>query len=846
MARPVSEYNRKRNFDITPEPPEEKLPRRKGSAAQALRFVIQKHDARNLHYDFRLELDGTLKSWAVPKGPSLDPSIKRMAIPTEDHPLGYAKFEGSIPHGQYGAGDVIVWDEGAWVPQGDAHAGLKSGKLKFTLIGEKLNGDWALIRTRGRGGEKEQWLLIKERDNLARLSDEYDILIDRPESVISGSLLPMDKSGAAKLKIPDTFSPELATLVSEPPAGDWLYEIKFDGYRMLARIKDGQVNLFTRNGKDWTNRLPHQKKALEALKLGDSWLDGEVVVLNDDGLPNFQALQNAFDLNNNQDIIFYLFDAPFLNGEDLRDQPVEERRTKLEEIVSGKENVLLRFSRAFNADHRSIIQSACAMSLEGVIGKRAGSAYVSRRSDDWIKLKCRLRQEFIIVGYTEPQGSRSGFGAILLGVHKTLGDSEIIYAGRVGTGFNSLRLAEMYKKMKVMERKTSPISTKLKGLQAKGVHWIQPNLICEVEFAEWTGEGALRQASFISLRTDKPVKDIIREQPKSADQVSQLMSANPQQKSGTTSKRLKKAKSGKPEVANVAISHPDRVIDTQTGGTKLDLAQFYDSVFKFILPHLHDRPVSILRAPDGIAGEQFFQKHAESRGIPHIVHLDPELDRDHDPLMAIDSVQGLVGCVQMNTIELHTWGSTVSNIEAPDRFVLDLDPDPALPWRSVVEAAKLTIAVLDELKLTAFLKTTGGKGMHIIVPLTPDADWGTVKEFSKAISVFMAQQIPERFVAKMGPKNRIGKIFIDYLRNSRGASTVCAYSVRARPGLAVSVPIAREELDLITRPDQWNINNIHERLDKLKSNPWGSYSGASYRKKQKISAAMWKKLGHKI
>jgi bifunctional non-homologous end joining protein LigD len=846
MARPVSEYNRKRNFDITPEPPEEKLPRRKGSAAQALRFVIQKHDARNLHYDFRLELDGTLKSWAVPKGPSLDPSIKRMAIPTEDHPLGYAKFEGSIPHGQYGAGDVIVWDEGAWVPQGDAHAGLKSGKLKFTLIGEKLNGDWALIRTRGRGGEKEQWLLIKERDNLARLSDEYDILIDRPESVISGSLLPMDKSGAAKLKIPDTFSPELATLVSEPPAGDWLYEIKFDGYRMLARIKDGQVNLFTRNGKDWTNRLPHQKKALEALKLGDSWLDGEVVVLNDDGLPNFQALQNAFDLNNNQDIIFYLFDAPFLNGEDLRDQPVEERRTKLEEIVSGKENVLLRFSRAFNADHRSIIQSACAMSLEGVIGKRAGSAYVSRRSDDWIKLKCRLRQEFIIVGYTEPQGSRSGFGAILLGVHKTLGDSEIIYAGRVGTGFNSLRLAEMYKKMKVMERKTSPISTKLKGLQAKGVHWIQPKLICEVEFAEWTGEGALRQASFISLRTDKPVKNIIREQPKSADQVSQLMSANPQQKSGTTSKRLKKAKSGKPEVANVAISHPDRVIDTQTGGTKLDLAQFYDSVFKFILPHLHDRPVSILRAPDGIAGEQFFQKHAESRGIPHIVHLDPELDRDHDPLMAIDSVQGLVGCVQMNTIELHTWGSTVSNIEAPDRFVLDLDPDPALPWRSVVEAAKLTIAVLDELKLTAFLKTTGGKGMHIIVPLTPDADWGTVKEFSKAISVFMAQQIPERFVAKMGPKNRIGKIFIDYLRNSRGASTVCAYSVRARPGLAVSVPIAREELDLITRPDQWNINNIHERLDKLKSNPWGSYSGASYRKKQKISAAMWKKLGHKI
>lgn len=889
MARPVSEYNRKRNFDITPEPQEEKSSRRKRASAHALRFVIQKHDASHLHYDFRLELDGRLKSWAVPKGPSLDPSIKRMAIPTEDHPMGYAKFEGSIPHGQYGAGDVIVWDEGVWEPIGDAHEGLTSGKLKFRLIGEKLNGDWALIRTRGRGtSDKEQWLLIKERDSLARAANEYDILVDRPESVISGDLLPVDmndgnpgkqsKKGPVKAaaktsdtktkskssttkkpipskkvaggkseiaEIPDSFSPELATLVSEPPAGDWRYEIKFDGYRMLARVKNGEVKLFTRNGKDWTAKLAHQTKAIEALKLKDSWLDGEVVVLNENGLPDFQALQNAFDLNKSQNIIFYLFDAPFLNGEDLRELGVEERRAKLEKVIPRKASNLLRFSEAFNADHQSIVQSACAMSLEGVIGKRAGSSYISRRTDDWIKLKCRLRQEFIIVGYTEPQGSRSGFGAILLGVHKGLGDSETIYAGRVGTGFNSLRLAEMYKKMKAMERKTSPISTKLAGLQAKGVHWVQPKLICEVEFAEWTGEGVLRQASFISLRSDKPVKGIIREQPKAANQVNQLLSGAPEKKSAASTKAAK-TRSGRPEIAGVAISHPGRVIDTQSGGTKLDLAQFYDGVYKFILPHLHDRPVSLLRAPDGITGEQFFQKHAEGRGIPHIIHLDPKLDRDHDPLMAIDSPQGLIGCVQMNTIELHTWGSTINDIEAPDRFVLDLDPDPALPWRSVVEAAKLTLAVLDELKLTAFLKTTGGKGLHIIVPLTPDADWDTVKEFSKAISVFMARQIPERFVAKMGPKNRIGKIFIDYLRNSRGASTVCAYSVRARPGLPVSVPIAREELDNITRPDQWNINNIHERLDKVKLNPWGNYSGASYRKTQKIYAAMWKKLGYKI
>lgn len=895
MGRVTSEYNRKRNFGVTSEPPDEEAPRKGKRAATALRFVIQKHDARRLHYDFRLELNGTLVSWAIPKGPSFDPRDKRLAVHVEDHPLSYAKFEGSIPKGEYGGGDVIVWDEGVWQPHGDANAGYKSGKLKFTLIGEKLSGDWALVRARGRGdSSKEQWLLIKERDEFAKPIEDYDIVQLRPESVLTGSLLPMDeklkanskanskdaakkknsaapgskatssasaskvtdislkaaakKSGTAKAGsagIPDTFSPELATLVDEPPVGDWLYEIKFDGYRMLARVKSGKVNLFTRNGNDWTERLPHQAKAIEALKLGDSWLDGEVVVLNENGLPNFQALQNAFDENISQHIIFYLFDAPYLNGEDLRGHAIEERRARLEKIIPRKASSPLRYSAAFNADHRSIVSSACAMSLEGVIGKRAGSTYVSRRSDDWIKLKCRLRQEFIIVGYTEPQGSRSGFGAILLGVHKAMGDTEIVYAGRVGTGFNATRIADIYKKMKALEQDEQTVSTRLTGMQKKGVHWIKPTLICEVEFAEWTGEGILRQASFIALRTDKPVKDIIREQPRSADQVGTATSLKPLKTPSTASKRSTNNKTGKPEVAGIPISHPERVIDASSKGTKLDLAEFYESISEFILPHLDCRPVSLLRAPDGIAGEQFFQKHAEGRGIPHIVRLDPKFDRDHDPLMAIDSVQGLIGCVQMNTVELHTWGSTTKDIEAPDRFVLDLDPDPALPWRSVVEATKLTLAVLDELKLTAFLKTTGGKGMHIIVPLTPGADWDTVKEFSKSISEFMARQIPERFVAKMGPKNRIGKIFIDYLRNSRGASTVCAYSVRARPGLAVSVPISREELDNITRPDQWNINNLHKRLDGLKSSPWKNYSGAGFRKNQKITAAMWKKLGIK-
>jgi len=440
MARPASEYNKKRNFDITPEPPEEKAPRRK-QHAHALQFVVQKHDARGLHYDFRLELDGTLKSWAVPKGPSLDPANKRMAIPTEDHPLSYAKFEGHIPHGQYGGGDVIVWDQGIWEPHGDAEAAFKGGKLKFTLIGEKLSGDWALIRTRGRGdSDKEQWLLIKERDSVARPSADYDIAVERPESIITGDLLPAEQSAKTKstvasnkknevnpevkktvsktlkksgtktadealakttstsrkklaisskaepVAIPETFSPQLATLVSDPPAGDWLYEIKFDGYRMLARVLNGKVSLFTRNGNDWTDRLPVQVKAIEALNLKDSWLDGEVVVLNENGLPSFQALQNAFDLKVSQEIIFYLFDAPYLNNEDLRDLPMEERRKRLKKIVPRNSKSPLRYSDTFEADHQSIVQSACAMSLEGVIGKRVGSPYVSRRSDDWIKL----------------------------------------------------------------------------------------------------------------------------------------------------------------------------------------------------------------------------------------------------------------------------------------------------------------------------------------------------------------------------------------------------------------------------------------------------------------------------
>ncbi|MCF5744683.1 DNA ligase D [Pseudomonas tremae] len=854
MAKPASEYTRKRNFDVTSEPAESQ---RKGKTKSgALSFVIQKHDARNLHYDFRLELDGTLKSWAVPKGPSLDPKQKRLAVHVEDHPLDYAGFEGSIPKGQYGGGDVIVWDRGIWQPHGDPQKTYSEGKLKFTLVGEKLTGEWALVRTRLKGsGSKEQWLLIKEKDAIARPADEYDITQEQPQSVISGAHVgaarstPDPAKGKAKAAapkaatkkkpvksktvFPDALSPQLATLVDAPPAGEWLYEIKFDGYRMLTRIQKGEVHLFTRNGNDWTERLPELVKALGALKLQDSWFDGEAVVLDEEGLPDFQGLQNAFDEGHSKKILYYLFDMPFLSGEDLRELPLEQRRDALKQVLDSQRSRLLRYSDDFQAGHQDIVASAAAMGLEGVIGKRAGSAYVGKRNADWIKLKCRLRQEFVIVGYTAPQGSRSAFGALLLAVNDD--KQGMVYAGRVGTGFTEQTLKQLQKKLQPLQREGSPLGSKLSSAQARGVQWVEPQQVCEVEFAQWTREGILRQAAFIGLRSDKPASDVVREEAQPAKVADHT-------KAASTAPRIgKKAAKGRVDVAGTGISHPDRVIDSKTGTKKVELAQFYQSIAEWILPHLNKRPVALLRCPEGIDGEQFFQKHAEHLAIPHIRQLDRTLDPGHAALMEIDSPEALVGAVQMGTIELHTWAATHNRIETPDHFVLDLDPDPALPWRSMIEATQMVLAVLEELGLEAFLKTSGGKGMHIIVPLARQADWDTVKAFSKAIAEFVSRQLPERFTATMGPKNRVGKIFIDYLRNSRGGSTVTAYSVRARPGLPVSVPIALDELAGLTSSAQWDINNLEARLNQLKDDPWAGYSN-----RRKITQKMWKQLGAKL
>lgn len=850
MPRPLSEYNRKRDFGKTQEPRGEATSDRRSGAA--LSFVIQKHAARRLHYDFRLELDGTLVSWAVPKGPSLDPADKRLAVHVEDHPLSYGNFEGSIPKGQYGGGDVIVWDHGIWEPHGDPVQGYRDGKLKFTLIGEKLTGGWTLVRTRLPGsGDKEQWLLIKERDGAARRSSDYDVVAERPESVLSdtaidektGKRIPHEQPGkavkgkeqgrkappapggrgAAKRKaaaaFPELLAPQLATLASEPPAGDWRYEIKFDGYRLMIRFdRSGKVSLLTRNGHDWSHRLPGQCKALRSLKLRSSWLDGELVVLNEDGMPDFQALQNAFDENQDRQMLLYLFDLPFLNGEDLRQQPLEARRGALEQLLRSNENPLLRFSETFEADYQSIFRSACAMSLEGLIGKRAGSPYVSRRSTDWIKLKCTRRQEFVIIGFTEPRGSRKGFGSLLLGVHDGE-QGQLRYAGRVGTGFSQARISDLHRQLLELAQTDQPVPGKVPD--AGNATWVRPQKVCEVQFSEWTGSGVVRHPVFIALRSDKPAQEVIREEPMSAARVEQVMG--------------RKRVSG--QVAGVRISNPQRVIDQQSGFTKGELAGFYADICEWIMPHLSGRPVSLLRAPDGVGGQQFFQKHAERLAIPHIRILDRRLDPEHEPYMEVNNIKALIGAVQMGTVEFHGWGARSRNLELPDRITLDLDPDPELPWRSMIEATGLLLAVLDELGLQSWLKTSGGRGIHVVIPLARYANWETVKEFSRAISAFMARQLPDRFTARMGPKNRVGKIFIDYLRNQHGASTVVAYSVRARPGLPVSVPIARDELTELRGAGQWHVGNLEERLQGLNEDPW-----AGFHHRQRIRREWWDQL----
>jgi bifunctional non-homologous end joining protein LigD len=850
MTDALDEYNKKRDFDATPEPSgsAKKRSRKAPKADHALQFCIQKHDATRLHYDFRLEIEGTLKSWAVAKGPCLDPQVKRLAMHVEDHPLDYATFEGHIPEGHYGAGDVIVWDRGVWTCVGDPVESYKKGKIKFELQGEKLSGIWNLVRTHQEGKQKP-WFLIKHQDGAARPEAEYDVVKEQPDSVLSDrTIIPKKRrgmsadpqpveqvpkprkrsksgtlTGAHVAPLPDLIKPQLATLVETAPSGDWRYEIKFDGYRIMARIDNGSVKLYTRNGHDWTAKLPRQAEALAGLALESAWLDGEMIAADENGVPSFQMLQNAFETAKSGAIVYYLFDMPYLNGVDLREVPVEERRSALAKVVERSEDDLIRFSEDFGEDASDLLTSACQMNMEGLIGKRIGSTYVSRRSDDWIKLKCKHRQEFVVVGYSEPKGSRTSFGALLLGLHDK-DSGELRYAGKVGTGFNDKTLRTILAQLQPLETSKPAVVNPPKGTDARGVHWLKPELLAEVAYAEITKDGSVRHSVFHGLRNDKPAKEITEETAKPAAEV-----AAPEPKRRAVKKRAH------PSSGKIRVTHPDRVIDASSGATKMQLAEYYVSVAEWILPTLQDRPVALVRAPEGIAGELFFQKNVERMAIPGIETVEGE------SVMLINNAEALVGAVQMSTIEFHSWNATAPDLDRPDRFVLDLDPDPALPWKSMVEATTLTLTILDELGLKSFIKTSGGKGIHIVVPLTPKEDWEAVKAFSQAIVKYMAKLIPDRFSAVSGPKNRVGKIFIDYLRNGKGATTINAYAVRTREGLPVSVPIFKEEIHDIKGANIWNIHNLHERLGQLGNDPWQDFA----KTKQTITAEMRRRIGLK-
>jgi len=829
MVDPLRAYKAKRDFSRTPEPHHEEEVGPPGQGP--LSFVVQKHWASSLHYDFRLQLDGTMKSWAVPKGPSLDPTVKRMAVQVEDHPIAYAGFEGVVPARQYGAGKVIVWDAGIWTPQDDPLQAYRDGHLKFELQGHKLRGRWVLVRMKGKVEKQIPWLLIKERDAWVRASSDCSVVDAWPDSVkalglpSSGFATPAACGASASMGIaaplPDELSPQLATLASRPPAQpeDWLCEIKFDGYRMLVRVEHGTARLFTRNGLDWTSRLRPLQKAIEGLKWPPGWFDGEIVVPDDKGIPDFGALQQAFDSGNTDNVVLYLFDLPFFDGHDLRALPLVRRRAVLEDLLLSAPSDRVRFSEAFDAAPHGIVASACKLGLEGIVVKRRSSSYQSARSADWIKLKCGLRQEFVIGGFTHPRGTRAGFGSLLLGVHDARGALQ--YAGNVGSGFNHQTLADLKKRLVARARKTSPFAKAPEDARTHGhadiegqQHWVSPTLVAEVSFAAWTRGARIRQAVFLGLRTDKDASTIVRERalPMNA---AQPVSADGLRSAPTLSRHPR-------------ITHPQRVIDASTGTTKLDLHRYYGVVGQLMMKHLRGRPVSLVRAPDGVEGPLFFQKHAETDKLPGMRQRAPALSIGHPAMLEVVSAQGLLSAAQWNVVEFHTLNAGTTSLEHPDRMVFDLDPGEAVPWPHVQEAAELTGAFLRQLGLPSFLKTSGGKGLHVVVPVRRLHDWDTVKGFAQAIVQHMARTIPQRFVARSGPKNRVGKIFIDYLRNGFGATTVCAWSARARPGMGVSIPVAWSELPTLRAGDHWTLKTVHERLD-TGNDPWTDYARSARR-----------------
>ena len=839
-------YRKKRHFGTTSEP---RGKVKKTAGEEGGSYVVQKHDARRLHYDFRLEMEGVLKSWAVTRGPSLVPGEKRLAVHVEDHPLEYGDFEGTIPKGEYGGGTVILWDRGRWEPLGDPHRGYAKGHLDFELQGEKLHGRWHLVRMAGRAREKrENWLLIKGDDEAARPAGAPDILEERPESVKTGRVVeevagerpgwssktgriapaaaeeasskkrPVDPAKLKKAKkgpFPSFVEPTLATLVDEPASGKrFVHEIKFDGYRLQARIDGARVRLLTRSGLDWASKFGNSLiEAFKALPLGKALIDGELVVENENGASDFSALQADLSEGRQDRFVFYAFDLIYLDGYDIRAAPLLERKRALASLFAV-EHRNLRLSEHFEQGGKVILDHVCRLGLEGIVSKLRDAPYRSGRSRDWLKAKCSSRQEFIICGFVPSTTSRKAIGSLVLGYYS---GGKLVHAGRVGTGFTRAVAEDLFARLETIRAPSSPFAERLSADAARQVRFVRPELVCEIEFRGWTADRNLRHSAFRGLREDKPAKEVVEE--------AAMGKASRKAVSGEHEKRG--AKNAPSRTSKVKLTHPDRVYWPDVGVTKEGLADYYSQVWPRIGPFVTKRPLALVRCPAGVSGECFFQKHAW-KGLNRAIRLarDPQ-DSSGEPILSIDDLDGLIALVQAAVLEIHPWGSTLARLEEPDMIIMDLDPGETVSWAQVMEAANEVRDRLSQFGLASFVKTSGGKGLHVVSPLRPKANWEMVKSFCKGIADQMTADSPNRFIATITKSKRRGKVLVDYLRNGRGATAVAAYSTRARPGAAVSMPLGWEEIGSVSGAAYFTVGNAVTRLAHVRSDPWEDFHRAA-------------------
>jgi bifunctional non-homologous end joining protein LigD len=842
----LKDYRAKRDFAKTREPSGETL----GGTAGT--FVVQMHDATRLHWDFRLELDGVLKSWAVTRGPSLDPKDKRLAVRVEDHPLDYGTFEGTIPEGEYGGGIVMLWDEGTWEPLGDPHEGLEAGDLKFRLHGHRMKGEWVLVHMKGRDkGKRENWLLIKHRDEFARdgedLATAYKTSVStgrdlqgiaagnkpkKPETTKVEAERPAVKQARAKtasrgksIAMPAFQPPQLATLVSEVPEGsDWLFEMKYDGYRSLAAIAGEEVRLYTRTGKDWTRQFARLREPLSRLTKGTALIDGEICAFNGDGRTDFSTLKDA--LGDGGALVYFAFDLLERDGEDLTRLPLIERKAMLQKLIGKIEkDSPIQFSDHVTGNGQKVFDAMCRGGFEGIIAKRASAPYSNERSRTWLKIKCAHRQEFVIGGWS-PSTRKSTFASLLIG---TWENGKLVYRGRVGTGFNNDDARALQQALDKRARDTSPFDDAPR-LIARRANWVEPELVAEVGYAEFTPDGYLRHPSFLGLREDKPARNVVMEEP---------VEGHPEMASTKGKTALADdAGTAMAEKVGVHLTSPDRVLYPGQGITKAEIVAYYAAVADRMLPYIADRPLSLLRCPQGRAKYCFFQKH-DTGGFPDAMKSIPitEETGQTENYFYIDDLAGLIAGTQMNVLEWHLWGSKRDNIEKPERIIFDIDPDEGRTWADVREAAADIRDALKAIGLQTFPLVSGGKGVHVIAPLVPDAGWDDVKAFSKAIATALAEAQPDRFVATMSKAKRKGKMFIDYLRNERGSTAIAPYSARSREGAPVATPVTWEELESVKAANAFPLKEVAARA--AGPDPWQGY----FETEQSITKAMLQGLG---